>query len=537
MSISGMPIAMLSGVGMPASDQVELLSIANGSDFAELEGLGNVSDEKVLKSFENGFYKVLRKTRNQVINHPEIFAKIQNPMQLKEMLDQAIKYFHTSKRDQVFDKLSEIEEKLEREGLINLSGIYMEEGIDPEMEDYEDWTPVSGIPMGAVDNEDHYFDGENIYVERDGQVYMAGLGEVFGFFKKARKFFKKAKKKIKKVGGKITKGVKNGLKKAGKFLMRINPVTVAIRMALRAGIKMNVLHIANKLAYGYMSWEEAQREGFSRSEYNRLRSAKNKAYNAYKKLGGKNSAWEKAIKKGNRSNRKIERVKPKALYPEVARANKRLDQMKKSMLQRLKSRAVKGIGEPTSQPVATEEVDPAGLSETKAAGGLLKKIIGWFKGLFDKEARAARKAQRQANREQRRSDRDARQNGEQTNPDGTPTNSSFFDRLNEKKDTRGGQLINKFIDAGSDRLVDTIRGKQNSPGISPTYSNQSMQANPSSKGGKVGRWIKNNKLLAAGIGVAVIGATVFAIPASRRAITGKKKTNTNKKTLSGIKLK
>jgi hypothetical protein len=553
-SISGMPIAMLSGLGMPMSDQAELLSIANGSDFAGLEGLGAISDEEVINEFESGFYNVLIKTRNQVINHPEIFSKIQNPIQLKEMLDQAIKYYYTDKRDQVFDKLAEIEEKLEKEGLINLQGIYYEDGFDPYEEDINDWMPVHGVPIGAVENDNHYFDGENIYIERNGRVYMAGLGDVYGFFKKA-------KKALKKTGKKVKKATKTAVKKTVHAIMHVHPATIAIRMAFRAGIKMNVAHLANKLAYGYLTWEEAEKEGFSKSEWRRVVRVREKTYDAYKRLGGKLSAFRKAIIKGNRKNGRIERVKPTQLYPEVARANLKLERMKLQMMERMQkngslkstkskasARALRGIGNSDLEvePIATEATEnanPETMAETKAAGGLFKKIGEWFKGLFDPEARAARKAEREKRRAERGLEPELDAEGNPVlDENGQPKmkeKQGLFDRMNNKKDTRGAKLFDKAFDAGSDVLVHKIKEKGGVPSNQPAlvYNSQPDATPVNNSGGGISNWIKNNKMMAAGIGIVTIGLVGYGIFKVSGKRTPKTRKQTEKKPLSGVKLK
>lgn len=338
----------INGINGEDQEVSEIFRLAQGTDFEELDnvdGLGAVRQpEDLLVKFEDGVYNQLLRTRKLVENKPEISELYQNVGQFREMLDQAIKYFHTDKRETVINKLAEIEKQFEDTGFIK--DIYNHDGVSIDydnIENDEDFKPVDGIPDSAIRVDDHCYDGKNIYVEKNRQAYMAGLGALSGFFNKVKKGLKRAgnavkekaddlmitrktikhwkskskktinhwKSKTKKTFRKVGKG----LKKIGKAIAQHNPVTVMVRLGVLAGYRVNIFRLANKISFGYMTWPEAKEWGFSHDEWNDNVRAKDKIENMFHKLGGRYSKFRQAVAKGNRSNRKYkDPARPNALY-------------------------------------------------------------------------------------------------------------------------------------------------------------------------------------------------------------------------------
>ena len=179
----GLPIYALSGLDINGGsqaqgDHTELMAIVSGVDFDDtMNGLGSAEDATL---------KYLIRTRDFLLKNKDNKSKmahIQNPDQFISMLDQAIKFWNTPKREAVLDKLSTIEEKLAENGLIK----YDADAIEGLME-FDD-----------LENE------------------MDGLGR-----RKRRGRFWRA---IKRVGKKIGKVAK----KVVKAVVRFNPLSIAIR--------------------------------------------------------------------------------------------------------------------------------------------------------------------------------------------------------------------------------------------------------------------------------------------------------------------
>lgn len=212
-------------------------------------------DEKV--------YRHLVKTRDIIRSRPELVASVQNPDAMLRMFNYAIEHFHTPNRDKVLGILAEEEERLIASGSI-LNGI---ESMDLE-----------------------------------------GLEGLDGFWKS-----------VKKAVSKTAKGVVNVAKKAGNLLLVLNPVTIAARNGLLVAMKMNMNHMASKLAPAYLTTEQAKAEGISLENHKKAQDALKKVHNLFqKKLRGNSKALKNAILSGKRKKwRKPITLDPKTIESET----------------------------------------------------------------------------------------------------------------------------------------------------------------------------------------------------------------------------
>lgn len=121
--LAGMPIEMLHGI-----DSTELEDIITGRTLMEgLEGLGDVSQEDVLEKT----YKYLVQTRNTIQSNPELIKSFTNDIpSLLNMLNDAIKYWHSPMRDQVLERLERYEELLEKSGVFKPTIQGLEGGLE-----------------------------------------------------------------------------------------------------------------------------------------------------------------------------------------------------------------------------------------------------------------------------------------------------------------------------------------------------------------------------------------------------------------------
>jgi len=249
----GLPIYALSGLDMDGGriadeDHTELMAIVSGVDFEDtMNGLGDAEDATL---------NYLRRTRGFLLKNKENKGKmshIQNPDQFINMIDQAIKFWHTPQRDKVLDKLVAIEDKLAENGFIK----YDIDGI----EGFEDW-------------------GED-------ELETAGLGRSK---KRKGRFFSAIKKIGKKVG--------SVAKKAVKAIVRFNPLSIAIRNGLLAALRLNMFGIAKKLQYAYLPDNLASKYNIDPAKLADLKKRHAKVKKLFNGLQGKEKNLRNAILKG-----------------------------------------------------------------------------------------------------------------------------------------------------------------------------------------------------------------------------------------------
>ncbi len=265
----GLPIYALSGLDlsggrMVQDEHADLMAIVSGVDFEDaINGLGDADDAT---------YRYLVRTRDFLLKdkaNKNKMAQIQNPDQFISMIDQAIKFWNTPKRNKVLEKLAEIEDKLTAKGLIKYDSDAIE-GLS-ELDDYD--------------------------AEIDGLEGQRGLG---GFFKS-----------LKRIGKKVGKGVKKGVKAAGKVakkvvkaIIRFNPLSIAIRNGLLAALRLNMFGIAKKLQYAYLPDEMASKYSIDAKKLADLKKRHNKVRKLFNGLQGKEKNLKKAILKGAKQKSK-----------------------------------------------------------------------------------------------------------------------------------------------------------------------------------------------------------------------------------------
>ena len=240
MSLNGIKIAVLSGVEdnspavadtgrivmnsmqLAAANNVALNAAIFGVD---LQGLGILAGEEYLlggvkdADLEKGLYRYLVATRQAIAENPMTsYIAGYNQQEIVKMLDYAIQYWFTDKRDQALGQL------MNNEALLNqMNGFGNLEGI--------------------ISDDDLYGD-DDILTGDDDQL----LG-------KAKKDKGKKKGFFKKVG--------EGLKKVGKGLMRFNPATIAARNGFLLALKLNIGKMSTRIKWAYATPQQAKAKGVS----------------------------------------------------------------------------------------------------------------------------------------------------------------------------------------------------------------------------------------------------------------------------------
>jgi hypothetical protein len=111
-------------------------------------------------------------------------------------------------------------------------------------------------------------------------------------------FKKKTAEQKKEKKAKVKKFIGKGLHVTN----RINPVTVALRNGVLAGMKLNFLKIAENLRWAYLSPEQAQAKGADMGKYQKLKGVREKLEKIFHGAGGKPENLKKSILTG-RGNR------------------------------------------------------------------------------------------------------------------------------------------------------------------------------------------------------------------------------------------
>jgi len=272
-----------------------IMDVVNMTDFSE--ALNGVDADTDLALFN-----YITKTRNVIKGNPDMFKTQQDTEQMLQMYDYLLANWNTENRVQSIQILAKKENELFKDGYINYD--------------------ISDLGISDMADNSGFF---SVLAE----LYEEEINELNGLFSKLKKFTKKVVKKHISV-----------LKKVIPKLNRINPVTIAIRNALRGLFAINFLGIATSL-----NSKQAKSKGVLA-----------KVSNMYKNMGGKDDKLMSAIRKG---------AKKKALF-------------NKKMQKRVEAgefKGIEGLGE-------LGELGDGGItigSLLTAAGAFLLKIWDWIK--------------------------------------------------------------------------------------------------------------------------------------------------------------
>lgn len=251
--LNGVDISVLGSIEDESLN--DLSGILTGADFKEtndMEGLGRIPSRAMeLQAIRNH----LLRTRRIIQRRPEFIRHTEHPKEFLGMVDYALKYWDTDKRDEALGILAGEEDRI---------------------------NTVEG--MGAFP--EGHEDVELFYGLND-----AGQYDVLGRAKRERKFFSKVKNAVKKAGA--------GIKKLAKALIRFNPLTVTIRAAVLLALKVNLFKVSTKLKWGYLTEEEARSKGFDMNEWRKVKEQLAKAERLFvKTLQGKAENFKRAIING-----------------------------------------------------------------------------------------------------------------------------------------------------------------------------------------------------------------------------------------------
>ena len=242
MNLKGINVAVLSGVS--GNDHYDAVMATSLSGI----GLGATTNQSDLDKL----YQNLVATRNAVAQNPGLVSTVDDPQALIKMLDYAIGYWYTDKRNEALEVLSKNEAQLN-----------MSNGV----------SSIGGI---AFDNDELALSGVNV-----------------------KGFFTNVKNTVKTVGQKVGQAAKVAVKAVVKY----NPLSIAARGGFLLAMKLNLGKMASKLKWAYGTQQQAAAKGVNAATWQKSKNALTKVESLFAdKLQGSKSALQNAILKGKAGN-------------------------------------------------------------------------------------------------------------------------------------------------------------------------------------------------------------------------------------------
>lgn len=242
MNLKGINVAVLSGVS--GNDHYEAVMATSLSGI----GLGATTNQSDLDKL----YQNLVATRNAVAQNPSLVSTVDDPQALIKMLDYAIQYWYTDKRNEALDILAKNEAQLNLQNGVNT---------------------MNGL---SYDPDDLALSGINV-----------------------KGFFTNVKKTVKTVGQKVGQAAKVAVKAVVKF----NPLSIAARGGFLLAMKLNLGKMASKLKWAYGTQQQAAAKNVSAGTWQKSKDALVKVERLFAdKLQGSRDALKNAILKGRAGN-------------------------------------------------------------------------------------------------------------------------------------------------------------------------------------------------------------------------------------------
>ena len=242
MNLKGINVAVLSGVS--GNDHYDAVMATSLSGI----GLGATTNQSDLDKL----YQNLVATRNAVAQNPGLVSTVDDPQAFIKMLDYAIGYWYTDKRNEALEVLSKNEAQL------NMSN------------------GVSSIGGTAFDNDELALSGVTV-----------------------KGYFTNVKNTVKTVGQKVGQAAKVAVKAVVKY----NPLSIAARGGFLLAMKLNLGKMASKLKWAYGTQQQAAAKGVNAATWQKSKNALTKVESLFAdKLQGSKSALQNAILKGKAGN-------------------------------------------------------------------------------------------------------------------------------------------------------------------------------------------------------------------------------------------
>jgi hypothetical protein len=231
---------------------------------------------------------------------------------------------------------------------------------------------LDGIESREEMDEIEFTDHDNVDLSDLSSIYD---GEEMGnIFKKIGSAVKTTVQKVGTVAQKVGDKVGDGIRVLNRY---VNPATILLRNGFLLAMKINLMNVAGRLRYAYLTDAQAQAKGINLSELQKLRSIKDRAETVYWQAGGKKENLKKAILSGKgNSDKKV----PLSGFSGVDGLDNVYADMDEYTI--IHSQGLEGLGE-----IASGIAIAAASSAVAAIAGALKQVKGLFtKGGSDEAA-------------------------------------------------------------------------------------------------------------------------------------------------------
>lgn len=274
-----MPIHVLNGIDGAETETIDPLLDDFGSEFdnigESLEGLGSVDDATIAHTIGTDFLVGMKKhfinTLKMLKAMPDS-AMDESTRRFKTRVEYLLHNFDDpERREKAFEHLSKIEDL--ESGLSGLGNIFKKA-----------WNGVKSVVKSV---------GEGV-----SNAANWTAGKVSDAAKGAWDGISNAGKWVGKAAGNAWEGIKDGAKAVGKFIVKFNPLFIAIRNGILLAMNINLFKMAERMGYGYWTEEEAQAKGLDMDNYRKMKDKLDWLIKKFKQMQGKEENLKKAILKG-----------------------------------------------------------------------------------------------------------------------------------------------------------------------------------------------------------------------------------------------
>ena len=244
-----------------------------------------------------------------------------------------------------------------------------------------------------------------MYADAEENLYVVdGLGEL-GFFKKIGRGLKNATRFVRrKVVKPVAKGVRNAAKFTGKKVLKpalktfnrfLNPATILLRNGFLLAMKINLMKVAERLRFGYLSDAEARKRGVNMSGFGKLKKAVEKAEKIYELAGGKKSNLKRAILTGKGNKDKAVPLSGIALGNpiDLDPTDKFTDPFEQFIVEADPELVVAFINDEVAVEGLGEPASGAAIAAASGAVATVSALISKISGVFDKAKNVKDQAQ------------------------------------------------------------------------------------------------------------------------------------------------
>lgn len=340
---------------------------------------------------------------------------------------------------------------------------------------------------GIEDEQTEEYTLDDVVYDSVDASEMADLNGDMGSLKSlVKKVGSAVKKTVKKVGDTVGKGIR--------IINRFaNPATILLRNGFLLAMKVNLMNVAGRLRYGYLTDAQAKAMGMNMDSLNKVRKVKDRAETVYWQAGGKKENLKKAILSGK--GNKDKKVSLSGLFG--------LDDVYQDMdeynIIHSDADTLEGLGE-----IASGTAIAAATSAVAAIAGALKQI----KGLFNKGGTDEAAFQSESDNA-----------GNSSSSEAVLTQEELI--IQDEYDTSSANLI---TDAGTALPTSTAASRRIGTGAETQTQSTAVQTTSNSQEGfvqKTTTWVKTNP----GKSILIASATVAGGIVLAKVLGGTKQGN------------